>query len=148
METKYENISFFSSFTQEEQKSLYSLLKEENFSKNQTIFQKGDYGNKMYFIKTGKIKIFDIKTGLTRKIAETFSVHKNEEEITTIFDGDFFGEMALISEKPRLFSAKAVEDSVIYSINKVDLKQLLNSNFDAEKIIAETFVKRILENNQ
>lgn len=101
----------------------------------------------MYFIQKGKIKIFDTKNGLTQKIAQAFSVHKNEEEITTLESGDFFGEMALISEEPRLFSAKATEDTLIYSINKADLKQLLESNFDAEKVIAEAFVKRILQNN-
>lgn len=140
-------IPFIASFTAEEQKSLLPLMREEVFSENQTVFKKGDFGHKMYFIRSGKIKIFDTSTGLTRKIAEAFSVQKKEKEIKTLGMGDFFGEMALISDEPRLFSARAIENSLIYSIDKNDLKQLLNSNFDAEKIIAETFVKRVLENN-
>lgn len=140
-------IPFIASFTAEEQKSLLPLMHEEVFSENQTVFKKGDFGHKMYFIRSGKIKIYDTSTGLTRKIAEAFSVQKKEKEIKKLDMGDFFGEMAIISDEPRLFSAKAIENSLLYSIDKNDLKQLLNSNFDAEKIIAETFVKRVLENN-
>ena len=33
------------------------LLQEEVLGENQVLFQKGDFGNKMYFIKSGKIKI-------------------------------------------------------------------------------------------
>ncbi len=148
MDINQKDIPFFSSFTEEEQKSLMPLLEEEILSENQVLFHKGDFGNKIYFIKLGKIKIYDVKTSLTRKIAEAFNVNKKEEEVTTLGAGDLFGEMAIISDEPRMFSAKAIEGSILYSINKEDLKGLLSSNFDAEKVIAQTFVKRILENNQ
>ncbi len=55
--------------------------------------------------------------------------------------------MALIADEARMFSAKAIKKATLYSINKNDLKQFLSSNFEAEKIIAETFVKRVLKNN-
>lgn len=92
----------------------------------------------MYFIKKGKVKIFDI---------ERLGFEKKQTEIKILEEGDFFGEMSLISEEPRLFSAKTIEKSTLYSINKNNLKQLLDSNSKVEKFIAETFVKRILENN-
>lgn len=102
----------------------------------------------MYFIKSGEIKIYDTKTSFGGKIAEAFSVNKGEKEISKLKDGDFFGEMTLISDEPRMFSAKATKTTILNSINKNNLKDLLSSNFEAERIIAETFVKRILKNSQ
>ncbi len=74
MKNKEENLPFLESFTKKEKESIFPLLKEEVFTENQIIFQKGDFGNKMYFIESGKVKIYDTQTGLTSKIVEVFSV--------------------------------------------------------------------------
>jgi len=143
-----QDIPFFATLSKEEQKSLLPLLQKEVLSENQILFQKGDFGNKMYFIKSGKIKIYDTPTNFTGKIVGAFSVNKKEKEINTLSAGDFFGEMALISNEPRLFFAKSIKNTTLYSINREDLKKLLSSNFEAEKVIAKTFVERVVRNNQ
>ena len=77
----------------------------------------------------------------------SFKVNKNEDEVNILKTGDFFGEMALVSNEPRMFFAKAHTDVLLYSIDRNDLKSLIDTNSDAERIIAETLVNRILENN-
>lgn len=148
MKQTIKEIPFFKNCSETELETFIPLLKEEFFNENKIIFQKGDNGHKMYFILSGKVKIYEVPLGLTKKIFQSFSLQKEEKEISVLNKGDFFGEIALVSQEPRLFSARALTDTQIFSIHQDDLQNLIKSNPEAEKMIAEILIKRILENSK
>ncbi|MBD3285556.1 cyclic nucleotide-binding domain-containing protein [candidate division WOR-3 bacterium] len=88
---------------------------EMNLSSGEVVYNEGDKGNCMYYIRKGKIKI-TIKRG------------KHEKVLSILTDGAFFGESALIDEKPRMASATAVEETELLVINKASFEANLNSN--------------------
>lgn len=147
MNEKIKQIPIFENCIDTEVDNLALIMKEEFFSENKVIFQKGDNGNKMYFIFSGEVKIYDTSLGITKKIVQAFSLQKDEKEIAILKKGMFFGEMALISEDTRLFSARALSDSILFSISKDDLKNLIESNPETEKVIGEILVKRVIQNS-
>lgn len=98
--------------------------------KKDTIFMEGDSPLYLYFIVSGKVKLF--KTNELGK-----------EYITEIFkEGDFFGHTALLDESIHKESASAIDDIEIALIPKEDFYQLLHSNSE----ISIRFIKYISNN--
>ena len=74
------------------------------------VFYAGDTGTKMYFVKRGTAVVLD-PGGAT---------------IHTFKEGDYFGEMALLTDKPRTADIKATSDCMLLSLGKADLEAVLN----------------------
>jgi CRP-like cAMP-binding protein len=85
----------------------------KSFPKDSYIFHEGDKGVEFFIIKSGKIKIL-------RKNKDG-----KEESIAILYPDNFFGEMALLSEKPRNASVKCLEDSELFIFNKEDFYDFL-----------------------
>lgn len=83
------------------------------YKKGEIIFNEGEIGKAVFIVASGSVEI-------TKKISE------HEESILIILcPGDFFGEMALLEELPRSATARAIEDSEIYIIYKVNFDSLI-----------------------
>src|SRR4030042_967112 len=67
------------------------------FHDSEIIFEEGSYGDEMYIVHSGSVK-------LIKKSPESETV------IATIKRGEFFGEMALVDNAPRSVSAIAGAD--------------------------------------
>ena len=71
-----------------------------------TVFAEGDPGDSMYFIAEGRVRI-DKRT------------HGGEQKTLTLLErGDYFGEMALLDEKPRSASAIATGQTKVLRLAK------------------------------
>jgi len=68
------------------------------YKKSDIIFKEGSFGNEMFIIRTGKIRIYTIKEG-------------REIVLRNCGKGEIFGEMALVDDKPRSASAIAEENN-------------------------------------
>jgi CRP-like cAMP-binding protein len=80
------------------------------------IFLEGDSAGFLYFIVSGKIKVY--------RTSES-----GKELITNIFqEGGFFGHQALLDDFAHKHSAAAIENTEISLIPKQDFLKLLNSN--------------------
>ena len=74
---------------------LASLSREERFEPGQTIFREGERGEKMYIVAEGTVMISKSIPGV------------GEEALAFLERGDYFGEMALIEDRPRSADARA-----------------------------------------
>lgn len=89
-----------------------------------TIFKEGELNNAMYIIIKGKVEIF-------------FTINKNVTRLAIMKEGDFFGEMALFSARPRSASAKTLSDTdlaVIESKQQLENFLLKNPKFSAKMV--------------
>jgi len=77
----------------EEMSSLFQKFLK-GYRNNQVIFNEGDYGDEMFIIYRGKVRI----------VKQTSN--QEEKTLAELKPGEFFGEMALIDSDPR--SATAV----------------------------------------
>ncbi len=97
-----------------EMKLLATFSNEERFRTGSTIFREGEKGDKLYIVLEGRVRISKFIPGV------------GEEALTVLDRGDFFGEMALIDEKPRSADAKAHEmDTTVLSIDRATLNEIL-----------------------
>eukprot|EP00928_Gymnodinium_smaydae_P034477 TRINITY_DN24415_c0_g1_i1.p1 TRINITY_DN24415_c0_g1~~TRINITY_DN24415_c0_g1_i1.p1 ORF type:complete len:406 (+),score=132.02 TRINITY_DN24415_c0_g1_i1:92-1309(+) len=92
-----------------ERSQLADALKVENFTKDQAIVTAGEAGTKFYILEEGSA----VAT-------------KGGEEVMTYNRGDYFGELALIQNKPRAATVVAKSDCTMLSIDSGSFKRLLN----------------------
>lgn len=64
-------------------------------------------------------------------------------EVANLSDNDFFGEMAILSEKPRNATAKTMEDCEVFVLKKEDFIKLVASNPNMASRISSEFLKRM-----
>lgn len=88
---------------------LVPYMVKEEFKKGETIFQKGDNAEKMYYIKEGKLRLHEIDT--------------------VVGAGNVIGEMGLFSPfKERTATAICEEDLEIYALGKDETIKLFYRN--------------------
>jgi CRP/FNR family cyclic AMP-dependent transcriptional regulator len=98
-----------------EMKLLATFSSEERLRDGSMIFREGERGDKLYIVLDGRIRISKFIPGV------------GEEALTVLDRGDFFGEMALIDDKPRSADAKAHEaDATVLSIDRATLNEILS----------------------
>lgn len=92
------------------------------------LFQEGDRGEEMFIIQSGKIKI-------SRRIRGV------EKTLATLGKGEFFGEMAILNDKPRSAAAETIEDCEMLVIDRKTFDALIRGNVE----IAVRFIKRLAD---
>ncbi len=98
-----------------EMKLLATFSSEERFREGSMIFREGDSGDKLFIVLDGRVRISKFIPGV------------GEEALAVLDRGDFFGEMALIDDKPRSADAKAHEiDTTVLSIDRATLNEILS----------------------
>jgi CRP-like cAMP-binding protein len=100
----------------------------KRFPVGTVLFREGDRGEEMYIVQSGKIKI-------SKKIRGV------EKTLATLEKGEFFGEMAILNDKPRSATAEAIEDSDMLVIDRKTFETMLRSNVE----IAIRFIKRLAD---
>ena len=70
---------------------LAAVLEQKEYGDGQGVFAEGDPGDSMYFIARGCIRI-------EKRAQATSAVNKI---LAVLEAGDYFGEMALLDQKPR-----------------------------------------------
>jgi len=81
---------------------------------NTMVFCEHEPGNELYIIQSGKIKI-------------TKMIDNKEVLLAVLKEGDIFGEMALLENKPRSASAIAYGDTQLMAINKENFKTMIST---------------------
>lgn len=113
------------------QNSLHLLMKEENsvyqYQKKHTVYKEGQKPKAVYYINSGKIKIF--KTNDDGK----------ELIINVATTGNFFGYMPVLQEMNYKDNAVVLEDAEVMLIPVDDFKQLISA--DAQ--VSAQFIKLI-----
>ncbi len=85
------------------------------FQAGQVIVQEGTKGREMYIIEDGTVEIVKLY-GPTEKV------------LSQLGPGDFFGEMSLLEDRPRMASARAGTDCKLLPIDASTFDQLLREN--------------------
>lgn len=118
---------------------LASLSQERKLAPNQVLFQEGDVGDKMYVVLDGRVLISKQIPGA------------GEEALAFMERGDYFGEMALIDNRPRSADARAYDTgAVLLAIPRDVLEGILDINLKMSslrllKILTNLIAKRLRE---
>jgi CRP-like cAMP-binding protein/tetratricopeptide (TPR) repeat protein len=124
-----------------EMKLLATFSTEERFREGSMIFREGERGEKLYIVLDGRVRISKFIPGV------------GEEALTVLDRGDFFGEMALIDDKPRSADAKSHDgDATVLSIDRATLNEILsmdpNASLQFLNLLCRMISRRLREINE
>lgn len=124
-------IPLFELLDNDELTALAAQLDQKHYLKGQMIFSEGDAGGMMYVVQNGRVEVFIKDT--SGDIVPLDDVEK----------GEIFGELSLLDNEPRSANAKAVEDTMLFVIDRHDLEMLFKSHLHAAFDVMAMLGKRI-----
>jgi len=111
-------VPLFSSCTDEELDKVASALKTERFAVGEAILSEGDSGDKFYIVKRGKATVWQTDDeGVERKVDEKGP-------------GQYFGEVALVSQAPRNATVRAETPLSVFTLEQEDFDRLVRQYVD------------------
>ena len=106
-------------------------LQERSYVKGETVFSEGEIGRALFLVISGRIDLYkNMPDGTQSKVA-------------SIQPGEFFGEMALLEERPRTTTAVVGEDAKMFLLFKIRLDVLLYAKPQIGVIISTRLAKII-----
>ena len=117
---------FFSGLSKGRQRSIARLLKTRFAVPGDQVIRQGDIGEEMYFISSGAVRVI-----------------LDDADDIILGTGDFFGELALITEEPRNADIEALGYCTLLALHKRDFKAFLKRNQDLRAHIRRVAIERL-----
>ena len=111
-------------------------MREKSFGQGEVIFREGEVGNEAFRILEGRIEISLHVTG------------QGDVPLGHLVPGDIFGEMALLDDKPRSATARALEPTRLHLMNVEEFNDLFLSDPSALTPFLSSFFERLRNTNE
>jgi CRP-like cAMP-binding protein len=124
----------FASLTEEERTRLAAGLKYAPFVRGEAITRQGAEAHWLYLISRGDAEVrVSVEGG------------KASERVATLSDGDFFGEMGLMTGAPRSATVIAQTDVECYRLDKETFQSIIESRPEIAEDISNVLARRRVE---
>uniref|UniRef100_A0A3Q1HT72 cAMP-dependent protein kinase type II-alpha regulatory subunit n=1 Tax=Anabas testudineus TaxID=64144 RepID=A0A3Q1HT72_ANATE len=120
-ESFIESVPLLKSLEATERMKIVDVLGAKQFSDGERIITQGDKADCFYVVESGEVKI------MMKSKTKADHADNAEVEITRCSRGQYFGELALVTNKPRAASAYAVGDVKCLVIDVQAFERLLGS---------------------
>lgn len=107
-------LSLFVDLGWREMKIVDGFMHERSYLANEIVFDEGDEGQAIYFILAGRVLICP--------------QGQPQTPIATLSRGNFFGELALLDDAPRVAQARAAQDCTLVVFFRGDFLELMHSH--------------------
>jgi serine phosphatase RsbU (regulator of sigma subunit) len=129
-------IPFFGTLPEEELEHLVAQMEVVNLKSGEILFREGDPGEHLYVVVNGTLEI--LKAPGTA----------DEMMLNTIHEGEYIGEMSLITGAPRTASVRAFAGEVVLlRMNRGQLKDLLHHHPELASIMVAVLSHRLDNTN-
>ena len=129
-------IPFFVPLTATEREYLAVNTIMHSFNAGEMVIKEGDPGRSIYVILDGRLKMF------------TTDHAGNELELATLGAGQFFGEMSLVSGKPRLSSVATIESSTLVELSYASMLKVIKQNAAVKNVLVEYYKARKIDTQE
>ncbi|EAR94838.2 cation channel family protein (macronuclear) [Tetrahymena thermophila SB210] len=133
------NSIFGANFSSQTLRKLVFIMEEVVVSPNEIIFEEGDYiDQSVYFIESGKIEIY--QTPHQNLILNSFNQKQKTHSLKVLSKDSIFGEISFFSGLSRNASARSINLSTLYRINRNSFIKLIQENqedFERFKMMEE-----------
>ena len=114
------SVKIFSSVPEAQLADLATITDSVEFDAGELILRKGDLGNSMYIVATGKVRISD-----------------GNKELGLLDSRTVFGELAALDPEPRAANVEALEDCVLLRLDGDALYELMSGNREVTRGIIQ-----------
>jgi CRP/FNR family cyclic AMP-dependent transcriptional regulator len=127
-------IDFFSGLDDKILNKISDACIARQFTKGETIVRQGEMGLGLYIISRGRVKVDREQGGVRTQVAE-------------LGPEQFFGDMALLDNKPRSATVTAIEDAECLLLTRDSFVKLMNKYPDIPIRMAKVLAERLREAN-
>ena len=113
----FSRVSIFNGLTRFAIGKLVTAMYSRKYEAGEIICSENELGKALFIIMNGEV-------GITRKSG----MLRQEKIISHLKSGEFFGEMAMLEEKPRVATAKALTDCELYIIYKANFDNMIEKD--------------------
>ena len=125
------SVDMFKSIPAENLSRVAQITEEVDFEKNTQIMAEGDYGDSLFIVVDGNVKI-----------------HKGDQEIVRLGKGACLGEMALLDGEPRSADATVTEDSTLFKIEQEGFYEVMGSQSEIMEGIIKLLSGKLRDTNE
>jgi ABC-type multidrug transport system fused ATPase/permease subunit len=122
-------VPLFANLSEATLATIGSRLVRERVKEDRDVVRQGDPGDALFIIGRGRLDVL-------------VTVGEEERRVNTLGDGDFFGEMALLTGEPRTATVRATMDTELYRLGQEDFTFLLDSEPALRDAIAQMVAER------
>lgn len=109
-------VQFFADLTDHELEVIAKITHKKDFELGETIFKESENDLSLYVIRSGEVKAY-----VTAPDGENFT-------LTTMKDGEIFGQMSFVDGKPRSATIMAISDVKTFVMEKSDFETIVDEN--------------------
>ena len=121
----------FEPLTPADRKAILARLSSEKFEQDANVVNQGEIGDTMYLIKEGKVKVW------------VDDPQKGKIVMAVLEEGDFFGEIALATSRPRVANCTAVTNTELVLFSRPMIKDILVKYPDIKKLLEGVIKERV-----
>jgi len=121
----------FEVLNDKEREALIKEMELETHEEGSVIISEGDPGDSMYVISSGEVKVY------TRGTGKSGTVY-----LAKLGEGDFFGEVSVLTGKPRTATITASQPTELLRLDKEKLDNALAKHPGVRKVLDEFYKKR------
>jgi CRP/FNR family cyclic AMP-dependent transcriptional regulator len=125
------SVPLFASLDDDAAAELRSLLTSKQVTSGKQLFRKGDSGDAMYLIESGRVRI------------SIRDEDGNDLTLAELAQGDFFGEMALIDGRQRSADASVFEDARLAVLSRKAFLSFVRSSPDVALVMLSALTDRL-----
>ncbi|MBI5235894.1 MAG: cyclic nucleotide-binding domain-containing protein [Deltaproteobacteria bacterium] len=112
---------------------ILSRLQLTRFLKGSVIVREGEKGDIMYLIKTGAVSVWTADKG------------GKAHNLSELREGDFFGEIALATSRPRVANITAIENTELVAFSRPLIKDILMKYPAVKEVLERVIKERVIE---
>jgi CRP-like cAMP-binding protein len=129
------HVELFSKLTTEELRELAARLRVAPFVRGEALTKQGAEAHWLYIIIEGKAEV-------------QVKVDGKSERVAAIGEGDFFGEMGMMTGAPRSATVFALTDMLCYRLDKGALQEIITRRPEIAEDISHVLARRRVELEQ
>ncbi len=96
----------------------------------ETVIRQGSRGDEFFIIREGEFEVLVSQAGSRKRVA-------------TLATGQYFGEVALINDTPRMATVRAKGQGSLWELDRQDFRDLLGRYMGLEDEVAKTATARL-----
>jgi CRP-like cAMP-binding protein len=124
-------VKLFAALNQKALGEVADLMTEITFPTNRYIVRQGQVGTGFYLITSGRARVI-----------------RGDRTLNTLGPGDFFGELSVLDQSPRMAHVVTVEPTNVLALASWDFTRLLEGNAKVALVLLKEVVARLRGESQ
>lgn len=129
------SVPLFARLDEKTLEGLLQLTRRRRASKDTVIFHEKEIGDTLFIILHGKVKV------------AIFGDDGKEVTLSTLSEGDFFGELSLLDSEPRSATTVAVEDCDLLTLQREEFQRAVDGDPRLSASLLHVLVTRLRKAN-